>query len=251
MKTLAFYNLKGGVGKTTSAVNLAYLAAQEGNRTLLWDLDPQRSATFYLRIKPAVKAKAKHLIENKKQLIDRLIKTTEYPKLDLFPAYFKMRHLDLALGEVKKRKRRLAKLIQTLTLRYDYLFLDCPASLSLLSENVFQAADYLVVPVIPTTLSLQTFKQVQKYLHKHFRNQTQLIPFFSMVDGRKSLHRAIIDTLGPKANFCKTRIPTRSVTEQMGLHRAPLPTFSPDSQATREYQALWEEIKTRIQCQEW
>ncbi len=246
MKTLAFYNLKGGVGKTTSAVNIAYFAAQEGNRTLLWDLDPQRSATFYLRIKPAVKAKAKYLIKDR-SLIDRLIKTTEYANLDLFPAYFKMRHLELALGEVKKRKRRLAKLIQTLSLRYDYLFLDCPVSLSLLSENVFRASDYLIIPVIPTVLSLQTFKQVRKYVLKHFRDQLQLIPFFSMVDGRKSLHRKIMDTLGPKANFCKTRIPTRSVTEQMGLHRAPLPAFSPDSQAAKEYKALWEEIKTRLQ----
>ena len=136
--------------------------------------------------------------------------------------------------------------MQTLASRYDYVIIDCPANLSLLSENIFHASDYLITPVIPTTLSLQSFKQVRKYLHDYFQNHLGLIPFFSLVDGRKSLHRTIMDTVGPKANFCKTRIPTRSIVEQMGVYRAPLPVFSPDSTATEEYQALWEEIKTRM-----
>lgn len=245
MKTLALYNLKGGVGKTTTVVNMAYLASQDGKQTLLWDLDPQRSASFYLHIKANSQPGTQQFIQSK-TLLDRLIKTTAYPNLDLFPAYFRMRHLDLALGEVKKRKKKLARLVETLALRYDYLFMDCPASISLLSENIFEAADYLIIPVIPTTLSLQTFKQVHKYLQKHFKDQIQLIPFFSMVDGRKALHRQIMDTLGPKANFCKALIPTRSIIEQMGIHRAPLPYFSLNSQATKEYQTLWEEIKTRL-----
>lgn len=249
MKTVGLYNLKGGVGKTTTAVNLAYLAAQEGKRTLLWDLDPQRATTFYLNITPGAKPSAKTLIQDK-SLLDRLIKPTDYANLDLFPAHFKIRHLDAALGEMKRRKKQLTRLIDTLTARYEYLFFDCPPTLSFLSENVFQAADYLIIPVIPTTLSLQTFKQVKKYLSKHVNDPAKLIPFFSMVDSRKSLHHKTMEAFGQTANFCVATIPSRSVIEQMGTHRAPVPHFSPKSEAAQEYQALWKEIKQRMERNE-
>lgn len=245
MKTLAFYNLKGGVGKTTSAVNFAYLAAQEGHRTLLWDLDAQGAATFYLRISPMLKTKARKLLENKKQ-VKRVIKATAYPNLDLLPADITMRHLDMLLGDVKKGVKRLSKLVQKLAPRYAYVFFDCPASLSFLSESVFQASDYLVMPVIPTTLSLQTFQQVQRHLLKHFTTKPQLVPFFSMVDRRKSLHRKTISDNSSGNLFCKSFIPTRSIIERMGVYHAPLLSFSQDSKATGEYKALWEEIKTRL-----
>jgi len=245
MKTLAFYNLKGGVGKTTAAVNLAYLAAQEGNRTLLWDLDAQGAATFHFHSTPARKVHPKQLHKEKKQ-IARLIKSTEYPNLEIIPANFKIRHIDVALKNVKKGTRVLSIVIQKLALQYDYLFFDCPATISLLAQSVFRTADYLVMPLIPTTLSLQTFKRIQNYHAKHFRAKPQIIPFFSMVDQRKSLHRDIVTQNSAEGLFCKTFIPTRSIIEQMGVHRMPLPSFSPDSPATEEYQALWKEIKQRI-----
>ncbi len=245
MKTLAFYNLKGGVGKTTAAVNFAYLAAQEGNRTLLWDLDAQGAATFYLHVESSLETSVKKLLESKKQ-VKRVIKPTAYPNLDIFPADFAIRHFDVLLGEVKKGEKRVSKLVQPLDPRYAYVFFDCPPSLSLLSESIFQAADYLVIPVIPTTLSLQTFRQIQTYLLKNFPEKPRIIPFFSMVDRRKSLHRQTINEKSSEDLFCKSWIPTRSIIEKMGLHRAPLPSFSPGSKAVGEYKALWEEIKTRI-----
>lgn len=85
MKIIASYNIKGGVGKTATAVNLAYLAAAQGLRTLVWDLDPQGAASFYFRIKPRVKKGARGLIE-KKRALDEVIKSTDYARLDLIPA---------------------------------------------------------------------------------------------------------------------------------------------------------------------
>ena len=106
MKVLATYNIKGGVGKTATAVNLAYLAAAEGARTLVWDLDPQGAASFYFRVKPKVKGGSEALITGRRAL-DRAIKGTDYDNLDLIPADFSYRNMDLELGETKKRTRRI------------------------------------------------------------------------------------------------------------------------------------------------
>ena len=100
MKTLACYNIKGGVGKTAAAVNLAYLAAQCGLRTLVWDLDPQAAATFYLRVKPKVKGSGK-VLKGKRDL-DDVIKGSDFPLLDLLPADFSYRNMDLRLEDAKK-----------------------------------------------------------------------------------------------------------------------------------------------------
>ena len=98
MKIYASYNIKGGVGKTTAAVNLAYLSAADGDRTLLWDLDPQGAASFLFRIKPRVKGGGQALIQGTKTL-DDAIKGTDFDCLDLLPADFTYRNMDLLLGK--------------------------------------------------------------------------------------------------------------------------------------------------------
>lgn len=247
MKTLAFYNLKGGVGKTTVAVNFAYLAAYEGKRTLLWDLDAQGGATFHFRISSHPEPMDDIPSESgKKRPIQRLIKPSNYDNLDLIPANFKIRHLDVVLKDIKKATRVLSKLIQALVPLYDYLLFDCPASISLLAQSIFRTADYLIMPVIPTTLSLQTFQRVQYHLSRQGQDRARIIPFFSMVDQRKTLHREIIARYGEEEHFCKSLIPTRSVIEKMGRYRAPLFEYDQDSKAVDEYKALWEEAKIRL-----
>ena len=164
MKIFATYNIKGGVGKTTAAVNLAYLSAADGYRTLLWDLDPQGAASFLFRIKPRVKGGGKALIRGTKTL-DDAIKGTDFDHLDLLPADFTYRNMDLLLGGTNgKPTRKLAVLLRPLAAEYDHVFLDCPPSISLVSENVMHAADVLVVPLIPTTLSVRTLDQLTEFV---------------------------------------------------------------------------------------
>ena len=244
MKTLATYNIKGGVGKTASAVNLAYLAAQGGLRTLLWDLDPQGAASYLLRVRPRVKGGGKALVSGKRSLEDA-VKVTEYDGLDLVPADFTYRNLDLVLGETKKPTQRIARLLAPMADDYDVIVLDCPPGISLVSENVVDAADILLVPLIPTTLSVRTLEQLTEFVGE-LDHPPALFPFFTMVDGRKRLHREVIDDLrAHRDDLATTVVPALSLVEQMAVHRAPLPVFAPRSRVTRSYEDLWAEVSAR------
>jgi chromosome partitioning protein len=244
VKTLATYNIKGGVGKTASAVNLAYLAARGGLRTLLWDLDAQGAASYLLRVRPRVKGGGKALVRGKRSL-EEAVKVTEFDGLDLVPADFTYRNLDLVLGETKKPTQRIARLLGQMAGDYDLAVLDCPPGISLVSENVVNAADILLVPLIPTTLSVRTLEQLTEFVGE-LDHPPALFPFFTMVDGRKRLHREVIDDLrAHRDDLATTVVPALSLVEQMAVHRAPLPVFAPRSRVTRSYEDLWAEVSAR------
>jgi chromosome partitioning protein len=255
MRIYATYNIKGGVGKTTTAVNLAFLAAESGLRTVLWDLDPQGAASFMFRVKPKVKGGGKALIRGKRPL-DDAIKGTDFDNLDLIPADFTYRNMDLLLeaasngtsggGDVPggKPARKLAKLLAPLADEYDAVFLDCPPSVSLVSENVLQAADVILVPLIPTTLSVRTLEQLSDFVAEFNGHHPELLAFFSMVDRRKKLHREITEKLSvERTEVARTVIPALSVIETMSVERAPVVVFAPNTAATRAYRGLWAELR--------
>ncbi|HEX6520212.1 MAG TPA: ParA family protein [Streptosporangiaceae bacterium] len=244
MKTYATYNIKGGVGKTTAAVNLAYLSAVDGYRTLLWDLDPQGAASFLFRIKPKVKGGGKALIRGTKTL-DEAIKGTDFDSLDLLPADFTYRNMDLLLGgKDAKPTRQIARLLAPLAAEYDVVFLDCPPSISLVSENVLHAADILVVPLIPTTLSVRTLDQLTEFVAGFDGRRPQVVAFLSMVDRRKRLHQELTKTLTTeRPGVSPTVIPALSMIERMSVERAPVTVFAPRGQAAHAYRALWSELR--------
>ncbi|MCG7864902.1 MAG: AAA family ATPase [Candidatus Thiodiazotropha taylori] len=246
MHILGVYNIKGGVGKTATAVNLAHLAATEGYRTLIWDLDPQAAATYYFRIKPKVKGSNKRLIKGKLDL-DEVVKATDFENLDMLPADFSYRNMDLRLEEAKNPTKQLLKLLRPLSQAYDYVFLDCPPSISLVSENIFRAAEGLLLPLIPTTLSLRTYRQLLDFLEGHRITGLELMPFFSMVDRRKRMHLDVMKNLpDTHGELLKAQIPYASDVEKMGIHRMPVQAFAPKSVAASCYQALWLEMQRRL-----
>jgi len=243
VRVLATFNIKGGVGKTASAVNLAYLAAREGTRTLVWDLDPQGAASFYFRIKPRIRGGGKKLVQGKTDP-DSRIKATDFPGLDLLPADFSYRHLDLELDRTSKPVKQIGKILNPMAREYELLIIDCAPSISLVSESVFRAADVLLVPTIPTPLSLRTLLQLLRSLDGIRSKRLGVYPFFCMVDRRKKLHRSTADLSQEiPIPFLKSQIPYSSVVEQMGAFRAPLHTFARTSLPARAYEELWKEIR--------
>jgi chromosome partitioning protein len=242
MQVYATYNIKGGVGKTSTAVNLAHLAALEGRNVLLWDLDPQGAATYMFRVRAKVKGGGRALVDGSRSL-DDAIRGTDFDGLDLVPADFSYRNLDLQLDDTKRPTRRIRQLLRPLASQYDTVFLDCPPSISLLSENVLHAVDTLLVPMIPATLSVRTFDQLTGFVGDFDGRRPRILAFFSMVDRRKRLHCELVQRLSTeRAGVLTTAIPALSIIEQMAEQRAPVTAFAPHSAASHCYQALWSEV---------
>jgi len=243
MKTLAIYSNKGGVGKTAAAVNLSYLAARTGMKTLLCDLDPQGSATYYFRVKPKLRSGAKGLIKGGKRVF-KSVKHTDYENLDLLPADFSLRNLDIRFNKLKRPQKRLSKILAPLKDEYDLILLDCPVTISVLAENIFNVADFTLVPLIPTTLSLRTHGQLLSFCKKRNFDVARIYVFFSMVDRHKKMHRELIAT-APETlkNVLDSPVPYLAQVEKMGLHREPVVRSSPGSAASKAYQNLWDEVQ--------
>jgi len=239
---LASYNIKGGVGKTSAAVNLAFLAARGGATTLLWDLDPQGASTYLLRVKPKVKGGGRRLVRGKTDAGAR-IKGTDYERLDLLPADFSYRHMDLHLDATKRPTRRLDRVLAPLAPEYDYVFLDCPPSISLVSESVFEAADALLIPLLPATLSARTLDHIEQVAG----DGTRRLAFFSMVDSRKRMHRDVMASFAAeRPEMLNTVVPLAADVERMGQARAPLEEFAPRGGAAVAFRELWKEIDERL-----
>ena len=246
MKIIAVTNIKGGVGKTTTAVNLSYLCAARGRPTLLWDLDPQGAATYTLRGEPLERASPKKLLADKRHLPE-LILSTGYPRLDLLPADFSYRNFDLQLSKRNRPVERLLKMSRSLREVYSALFLDCAPGISLLSENVLRAADAIIVPLLPTPLSVRMLTQLRDFIIGEGWVDLMLLPFFSMVDRRKSLHHDVMaSTREQFPTMLATEVPYWSEIERMSLRRAPIPAFAPRSAAAQIYAALWAEVAARM-----
>jgi cellulose biosynthesis protein BcsQ len=237
---IAVYSAKGGVGKTTLAVNLAWAsAALSSRRTLLWDLDAQGAASFILGQEPGG-AKARQSITRDADP-SQLIRHTGIDRLDVLPADESLRTLDYAFHDLGKRKR-LAKIASNLSRDYDRIIIDCPPGLTDTSDQILRAADLAVVPLIPAILSRRALDEIKEHVGQKKGPKVILAPVFSMVDRRRLLHRAALESQpGWPA------IPMASAYEKMSEARAPIgelfPRSSPAVEAVAE---LWQRIEKEL-----
>jgi len=245
MVTVALYNLKGGVGKTASCVNFAFLAAQDGYKTLLWDIDPQGSASFYYQSKLKHKGGIKSLIEKDADLEEAILESN-FENLNIIPADLSAKSFDVISAEMKSTKKRLKSVLQPLHKVYDFVFIDCPPGFSVLSENIFHASDIVLMPIIPTTLSVRTYEMVKHYFKEKDLDLSKMMCFFTMVDLRKNMHNEIMETLYQDKRFFQNYIPYLSDVEKMGIYKAPVESFAPSGYAAQCYRDLWIEIKEGV-----
>ncbi len=244
MKVIAVYSTKGGVGKKTAAVNLAWEAAKEF-RVLLWDLDPQGAATFLLQVKPKVKGGVAALVAGDSK-VSGAIRSTAYDNLDVLPGNASYRDLDLVLDHAKKSEQRVAKILEQVERDYDVVILDCPPGASLVAENAVFSADAVVVPLVPSPLSMRSLEQVVEFVGASV-SKARIVGFLSMVDRRKTLHRTTVEQL-PQAQKAVTDVvvPATVHVERMGTERAPIGSYAPGVEAARAYGELWALIRGAV-----
>ncbi len=243
MKIISCYSIKGGVGKTTLAVNLAYFLRESGKRVLLVDLDSQGAAGFCYRVAPA----ENFVPDSRKNLgadwVRENIRESDFPGLDILPSNLDYRYLDILLADMKKSRKQLDRTLSSLENKYDCIVLDCPPGVTLLSENIFRASDAFVVPVIPATLSVRTLRQLKEFLKEEKLDGIRMLPFFSMVQKNKRQHREIMDELRTEfKEVLNTIIPFSVEVENMGVERQPLLLKQKKSMAVKAYRALCQEI---------
>ncbi|CUJ92982.1 Sporulation initiation inhibitor protein soj [Ruegeria denitrificans] len=246
MKIIACYSNKGGVGKTATSVNLAYAYAQAGYTVLLCDLDQQGAAGFYFRVKPSKKLTDARFFEDVSRFT-KSIRASDFDGLDVLPANLTFRDFDVFLSRMRNKRSRLKKALVAAGSDYDVIILDCPPNFSTLSENVFRAADQIVVPVIPTTLSERSLAQLVAFFDEQKLPKKKLRAFFSMVQRRKTLHLETIEKMRKqyKKRILEAEVPFAADIERMGENRAPVSIFAGRSDASVAYQALFDELEKR------
>lgn len=240
MSVIAIYSVKGGVGKTTLSANLAWCSAQIScRRTLLWDLDAAGGSSFLLGARPWKKKRASKAFELDARPA-KMIRKTDFKRLDILPADESIRAIENRLTKLGKRKR-LAKLTSQLSKDYDRIILDCPPVLNELSAQVLRAADIVIVPMPPSPLSWRAFELVAPEIQAKATKSPAILPVLSMVDMRRNLHRAAVET-----NHKWPVIPFASVVEQSAVRQQPVGAFAPNSPAAKRFAKLWTAIERKL-----
>lgn len=239
MAMIAIYSPKGGVGKTSLSVNLAWAASQSGRRVVLWDLDAQGAASFILAPKRKTKGQARDVLERGMSPLDAIV-ATDVPRLDLLPADESLRTLDVLFDELGAKKR-LLRIGELLAKDYDHVIIDSPPGLGITAEQVIRGAALIVLPQIPSTLSRRTAEELEAHLGGKRKGAPPILPVYNLVDRRRLAHRQALE-----AEPGRPAVPMASLVEQMADRHAPLGAYAPGSPAAKAIRELWTTVERRL-----
>ena len=253
MKVISITNQKGGVGKTTSAINIAYFIAKRGFRTLLVDFDPQGNATSGLGIdKNNLEFTMADVVSGEKQLGEIIIET-EFSKLKIAPSTPILANAEVELASAKGRFTRLKDALKTIEADFDYVILDSPPSLSLLTVNGFIASDYLILPVQAEFYAMEGLGQLlesMKLVKKGMNPNLELLGVLpTMVDSRTTLGGQVLEEIKkffPDKIFSNV-IPRNIRLAEAPSHGVPIGVYDRFSKGARAYKAVSKEIIQRIE----
>lgn len=248
-KAIAIFNQKGGVGKTTTNINLAACLALKGKKILILDIDPQGNTTSGMGIskKGLEKTMYEVLINDKLEPKDAILKT-DIKNLDIIPASVQLAGAEIELVQLEGREKRLKKALDKIKSQYDYIFIDCPPSLGLLTINSLTAVDSVLIPIQCEFYALEgvsqlmsTIELVKKNLNPQLEIQGVIL---SMFDGRTNLSIQVVEEV---KKYFREKVYTTVIPRNVRLAEAPsfglpITEYDPKSKGAEAYIEFAEEF---------
>ncbi|MEQ8745051.1 ParA family protein [Parasphingorhabdus sp.] len=240
MAVVAVYNSKGGVGKSTFAINLAWESAQQGHRTLLWELDEQGDSSWMLSPDGWKKPTNANQFSLGSGNLFQQIHPSKFPGLSLLDGDPNIRSTENFLVAFS-RQQQLSKLFAELEELFDVILLDCPPGFSEANRKVMLFTHLVVVPVIPSPLAVRGLTRIREFMTLHRGHHPPILPVFSMVDRRRKMHKLALDE-----NQDWPIIDMASEIEQMSHRKLPIGAFAPASRNGLAFSRLWRGIERKL-----
>lgn len=250
-KIIAFANQKGGVGKTTTCVNLSAYMAAMGKKVLIVDMDPQGNATSSVGVDKSQELKSIYNIMSGENYVEEVVRKTSIQGLDIIPSELNLAGAEIELVQMDNRENVIKNILNRLKNSYDFICIDCPPSLGLLTVNALTACDSVLIPIQCEFFALEGLSQLMntvKLVKKHLNNKIDIEGVvLTMKDNRSNLVQQVSDEINKFFGkyVLKTTIPRNIRLAEAPSYGETILTYDPKSKGAFAYMLLAEEVLDR------